>query len=1108
MGNTLGKANIKDEALPFINLPGSLIYDLRQNVYEVAEGLGLTLEEFKKIIRLCLQEFLSIPDANIDECSEALFRIFNDNSGSSPDKGKHPSLVDSFEVIGTLCLASGMELDEKINFLFSLFDFNETEDLNVNEMTLALRTIVGGASKIRCSAFTIDLEFIDRVAIESFGTLSSKKSSMSLSVALSDDEKISRQEFFNFIYDCAETKAFLDHFNDLKSAGVVKNDNLTIRPKPLRFSSTQNDNRKTDGPWRDQIRFLKPQQHEKYNASPPAVSLSLDWIYGRNTQGPEVLYGADGSMFYPAGTMVVKLTADRSDQHYFTQHSGHVTSIDIMQCQDSCGEMMASADVGEEPKICIWSTDDLTLPQITIPSFHRDGASKLKFSPSTNLLLTLGNDTHTVAIHHWRTRSLVFTANVPAIDVYDCNFLGSDDRFGVCGNNVHFWTRFDANQQYTHSHGVFQRLSTQETMTCIAHVNIRVATGSSSGRIWLWEGRVCTKMLAAVHSPITCLTVSNDHHLCVSTRQGMVYLFNEKFEVAKRFNVGPGSTDSLCCNPKLRKILIGQGNHIVEASVEEPTENISLILGHNEVKCFTPLNGNTVASISDGGTLMLWDTTQYKVLDEVCFDLKLSCISYNEASNHIAIGLATGHETSLTSKSFIIVDRSDLKNVLHSGCNAQKTVLTCQYSIDSQFLAFGSEDCGIYIHLCTEKGFPLISKCRGHTGPVSSLDFGTNNGSTFLRSNSIEAGEVCFWRTDGKVQTPMSQRQTKWESQSCTLCWTLESVHNDFAVASCCLTPSNNDSQPSTLFVGDSKGIVRVFSHPVDSNPSLTYKGHSGEVLSVACSIDGSFIFSLGSACLFQWKSTAIDWKASPLEMISDSSKAAPIDMNDTIIQLDDLDFSKKSAPVKIAPRKRSMPWKRAIVSPTNPPTINNELPHDTLVLEKVHGYDGNGRDNLHYMSQSENEIVYSVGKVLARLNVGDSKQQFYIADGNIVWLTLHQPTFRCAIASNNGLVHVVDVDKMKLCQRLQIEALQMDFDHTGRYLAVLSHGTISLIDWQNQVVVASSQTFSSGALIKFYKDSIVECNSDFIRLWTLRSSEGCMHFEEITCDEVNNKVR
>lgn len=1117
MGQIIGKAKIKEEALPFINLPRSLVHDLRQTIYEVAEGYGLTLQELREIIRLCLREFLRIPETNIDEYSDVLFQLFNGDESSSEGKQQH-QLVDSFEVLATIGLASGMELNEKIHFIFDLFDFNETGDLNLNETTLAFRTIMSGASKlVRAGAwFIVDTDFIDRIAIEAFESLSSKNN-LNLSVALvTDDERLSRKKFFSYVFNCAETNYILNHFDDICYDVVETHRNdrniLASTPLPLRFnasSEVDKINTSDKAPWRDQIQFLKPHNDEESIAVPPTTSLSINWVYGRNTQG-EVLCGSDSSIIYPAGTMVVKLSNDRSEQQYFMQHSGHVTSIDILQTKDF-GEVVASADIGCNSSICIWSVTNMA-SLVTISRFYHDGVSKIRFSPSCDLILTLGNKSNTLALHNWRTRETIFTARVPDADVYNCNFLGSDQRFGVCGGtSVHFWTR-DDNCHYNYSHGVFNRLSTRELMTCLIHSEGSVLSGSTSGRLWIWEGRVCLKLIHTFPSSLTCL--SENGALCASTRDGMVYLLNSEFEVTRKFNVGHSigaPIDSIFICPGLKKILIGKGNSLYEADRNKQQE---LVIGQDAAKTFAQLDKTTIVSVSDRGVIMLWDTDQRKMMDRVYVGSRLSCVAYNEALDQIAIGFASFEQTEIIKKSFIIVNKQDLNTVVHSGCNAQKTLTTCKYSVNGEYLVFGSEDTAIYIHLCNEKGFPLVAKCRGHKGPISSIDFGTCNGHTFLRSNSYITGEALFWRADGKPQTPMSQRQTQWESLSCTLRWDLGSVHDDVLSASCCvLSTSSSDGQLPTVFVGDSKGKVRVFSHPAVFNTpmSLSYKGHSGKVTTITCcSKNSKTIFSMSctDTCLIQWKCSRTEWKVDTEAMISRKAKTESLDMNDVICQLNDLNFTKKSKPERVSLKNRSMPWKLSIVPPTDFQPRTSQFPDGTLTLEKVHGYDGKARENLYAITNSTSfEVVYSVAKVLVRFNVTESKQQFFIADDKIICISLHQLTSICAVASRSGSIHIVHLDSMEMVTQIKADSACIDFDCSGRFLAVLGNRTLSVFDWKNQAVISSSENFSFDTSIKFYHSScIVERGRDFIRFWDFNSNGGMLGFGTVF-DEIDDEV-
>ena len=63
---------------------------------------------------------------SINECSEALFALFKPATSYSKE-----TLIDSFEFLATICIVSGMRLDEKIQFIFNLFDFNESGKLNI-----------------------------------------------------------------------------------------------------------------------------------------------------------------------------------------------------------------------------------------------------------------------------------------------------------------------------------------------------------------------------------------------------------------------------------------------------------------------------------------------------------------------------------------------------------------------------------------------------------------------------------------------------------------------------------------------------------------------------------------------------------------------------------------------------------------------------------------------------------------------------------------------------------------------------------------------------------------------------------------------------------------
>ena len=118
-------------------------------------------------------------------------------------------------------------------------------------------------------------------------------------------------------------------------------------------------------------------------------------------------------MLYAAGSIVVKVSTNEDGactQEYFMGHSGYVSSIDVFHMEEG-GDMVATADVGRESKICVWSSSNL-VPIVAIQSLHQCGISKLNFSPSGELLLTLDNgDANSIAVYNWREQKFYLHPN-------------------------------------------------------------------------------------------------------------------------------------------------------------------------------------------------------------------------------------------------------------------------------------------------------------------------------------------------------------------------------------------------------------------------------------------------------------------------------------------------------------------------------------------------------------------------------------------------------------------------------------------------------------------------------------------------------------------------
>jgi WD40 repeat protein len=762
--------------------------------------------------------------------------------------------------------------------------------------------------------------------------------------------------------------------------------------------------------------------------------------------------------------------------------------------------------------------------------------SKLCFSPSGELLLTIGNNdlNSTIGVYKWRERRLVFAAKMPGLGFYDCSFLCSDNSFGICGKElVHFWTKSKSQEPYRHYRGAANLFPSQDHMTSIACVESAIVTGSTSGALWLWEGRVCVKRVVVFHFPVKKLFACSVG-LFVSTEEGAIHLLDNDLDLQRRLDPPRRSNcdtiQSLCWESSRGKLLVGDSsNSLSEMDLNGNTKNI--MSSHSTLTDFTVDNLNdNIITVGKDGFVRVWDKGVRVILQQHNLERSLSCIACTrgdkQSDKMVAVGFCRDDVCSSdkTDVAFVILRGNDLTNISHQGRNSQKTLTVCRFSNDGKLVAFGSKDCSIYVH-STDKDFSLIAKARGHSAPILTLDFGCaddlSDSATFLRSNSI-TGEALFWSTHAKKQTPLSQRHTRWESYSCIYGWYLEGAHGMYTeesgatITSCCPLSENS------IVIGDSSGRLRVLSNPALSKESiyLQYTCHHGRIQKIALFRESLYTFGGDDSCLLKWKVSGLSWPPTmPPSLYDDyviteekiESQHPTVSLELATAQMEDLDFNIKHKSSNLS-AKPHRPWMRSIVPPSNYTPQLGQLPGCSLVLERIHGYNGNSaQNNLQYISRGAS-IVYSVGKTLIRYDDEGDMQRFCHVAGKIRSLAIQQERSLCAVGQDDdeqGIV-IVDLKTMNYMSLYKSAAKGihcLDFDESGRYLLALGGNRLTIYDVDNGRKIASTLTHAAESLdAKFAarkSDKLVEVGRNFVRLWFIKGSD--MRFEEAEMSSVEN---
>jgi len=194
MGQILGRAVLRDEALPFVNYQRESIYNLWESFNDVAEGFGINVDEFKEICSVLQASLGNIRKAALERICETLFDSVLDTD--------HNGLIDALEALSAITIVSGLRRKDKLTHVFNLYDFDESAEVTIDEMTLMLKSTMSGLCKF-CGIAPPDERRLEMMSQTAFSAISKDK-----------DNALTREEFLDYCDRTPEVRAWLSHFDD------------------------------------------------------------------------------------------------------------------------------------------------------------------------------------------------------------------------------------------------------------------------------------------------------------------------------------------------------------------------------------------------------------------------------------------------------------------------------------------------------------------------------------------------------------------------------------------------------------------------------------------------------------------------------------------------------------------------------------------------------------------------------------------------------------------------------------------------------------------------------------------------------------------------------
>eukprot|EP01033_Poteriospumella_lacustris_P003879 gene3879-2759_t len=499
-------------------------------------------------------------------------------------------------------------------------------------------------------------------------------------------------------------------------------------------------------------------------------------------------------------------------------------------------QIVASGEDGANPEVVVWDSENLQVLFRT-KGHHQNGISKLAFAPNGLTLLSLdNNELKTLIVHNWQDGTLIFKDTLEGKFTPCGLILNKTTIVSTCDTKIWFWVKYS--EGYIRRNGVFPKNKAEEAIvTMIPTANgENVIAGTIVGRLMMWVGINCVRVVKAHSSAVLCLSLCHEGFLSAG-KDARIRMWSNTLEPKFLFDVSRFGTMPIIMGVSMSidatSILFGnQGADAFEISAIDGSD----LRGGPVIKshAFGTINDLDThpskfeyATVGFDRTVRVIDMKTKTLLKLATLDVQGRAVAYSPLGDVLAV--ATDNQTS-TSSVFVILNEETLQ-IIHSARDSKHSATVLKYSPEGDTLAVGIEDGSIYLYSVNDD-YELIARCSRHTRAITAIDFSKDG--EFLRSNSID-GELYYFNVDdGEYQSNISSmRDVLWATQHCVFSWHTKGIHThptDREVTTSCAIPppdpgSVTDAAPDAnnqsigraqqkLVCGSSLGQLRAFAYP------------------------------------------------------------------------------------------------------------------------------------------------------------------------------------------------------------------------------------------------------------------------------------------------------
>lgn len=133
--STMPSGNELKQSCPLINLSLAKIRELHGGFKSICDNFAINLTEFESIFQSDQNTFKMFDDDNNGKTSFVYLMYLI-------------GLIDALEIFAGLIIFSDAKAEDKIRFLFDLFDFNEIQTISLLDLEFMIMSVLTATKKI------------------------------------------------------------------------------------------------------------------------------------------------------------------------------------------------------------------------------------------------------------------------------------------------------------------------------------------------------------------------------------------------------------------------------------------------------------------------------------------------------------------------------------------------------------------------------------------------------------------------------------------------------------------------------------------------------------------------------------------------------------------------------------------------------------------------------------------------------------------------------------------------------------------------------------------------------------------------------------------------